>query len=742
MAVKIGVSKSSERSYAYMMVRAVELGYIKVGEGVSKAGYENCKSLLDEQKFVNRGDVVIASSAFDSAKMIAPVSTGCSHSPMAETSAASLRERRAVFLVNTAMEILGMKGYKRPHLYHLVLSAVNCDMGELKQQLNVRSNRASDLLRALLRATERDGRFRLIADDGSDAEFLGALVSNEITQNDDCMAQRNPHGLYHPHTHAIITSDVSLDVDASLDVIFDYWKKQNPGLKVDRKASFLKPAYGSDSLRQSVIQATDYVVKPTYMKGFSDIVNHDSEEDDFAVKAFAEIQNAIHGFKGKRNKGVWDLAQGFVRWVMEPYNKETLGSAALAGFYKGHESDSVNVPSVLTQVAVHRFTKDSYRFTSSELMSKDMLLWANRELLNGVHFEIPKNMDWPKNNKKAELYRKLLERLMMPGSGKTGLLTMISSWYDTLTTKAQKLTASKNRAEYKYRDDLEKSGVFVDPDNDDLCSPVAMSYQRDLDRVKSKMFDVKQLYDAVYDLVDVDTARRLARGSNSDVDVRDYDLGGHYRIKANYRLRLKLVSMFESMRGLDKKYPDQKWTNEHSTSKKESIIVNQYFSDSNTKFLPRGVYSLYKVYCKMGQDAFVSLVTRYNDEELKDMRRTETQHFEPLNDGSNMYRLSYRMSWCVQLQKHGITHLTLRPVSVCQNGVLSDGMVVVNDVMDWALSIISENWDEVASDRSISCLSSMGARTFQDKVNDIGKPKAKKPTRKKANYASLFVDVA
>ena len=266
MAVKIGTSKSSERYYANAMVACVARGLIKVGEGISKKNYQNCLSLIDEQKFIHRGDVVLSSSSYSATKLVSPISTGCSHSPMAETSAASRRERFATLLVNTVMEILDIEGYKRPRVYHAVLSMANCDMGELEEQLNLRSNRASSVMREFRRHSDRDSKtLRFVTEDGDNAKFFGATMSNELTENDDCLKQRNPHGLYHPHTHAVLVTDKVLDVEASRDVLFKYWEKRNPGLKIDKKACFLEPVYGSDSLRQSVLQATYYVVKTSFL---------------------------------------------------------------------------------------------------------------------------------------------------------------------------------------------------------------------------------------------------------------------------------------------------------------------------------------------------------------------------------------------------------------------------------------------------------------------------------------------
>lgn len=726
MAVKIGTSKSSERYYANAMVACVERGLLKVGEDISKKNYQNCLNLIDEQKFVNRGDVILSSSSYSAAKLVSPISTGCSHSPMAETSAASRRERLAMLLVNTVMEILDIKGYKRPHVYHAVLSMVNCDMGELKEQLDLRSNRASSVMREFRRHSDRDSKtLRFVTFDGDNAKFFGATMSNEITENDDCLKHRNPHGLYHPHTHAVLVTDKALDVEASRDVLFKYWEKRNPGLKIDKKACFLKPVYGSDSLRQSVLQATDYVVKPSYLKSFADMFNGDDDvKDDFALRAFAEVQHAIQGFGSKRSNGVWEIANGFVNFLMDPYNSKTIGSAVLAGAYKGRESDSV--PSIMTKIGVHRFTKESYRFTSSQLMSKDMLLWANRDLLNGVHFEIPDNLKWPKNNAKADLYRKLLERMMLPGRGKEGLLCMIDTWDRSMQKAHDDLVTSKNISERKFREDLSKAGVEPDPDDPTLLSPVAQSYQRKLDRVDSKLFDIRYLREAVDELVDVN---------------------GRYYIKANYRLRLQLVSMFECMRGLDKKYPDQSWDNRHNPSRKESIIVSQFLTDNKghvtTKYLPLEVLSLYKLYLKLGQDKFVSLIIHYNDSELRQMGRSEHDVLKPVPGQPGVGCFDYRMAWCVDVQKNGVTHLVLRRVDN-SNYVTDDGMVVVNAVMYDVLYFINNNWQEVPRDREIQSQSDMDGGTFQDKIDDYFAPKKKKkePSKKSIDYASLFVDVA
>ena len=474
----------SERKFNKHWLAGVEMGYFKVtvkdekGKIIEKGDlsetqYDLLKDLmLVDDKHNHNGAVlcqpysIYSNSERTASKPTFYLTSKMAHSPLREISDSSRRVSEGRLLAQTVLEMARYRSIeelqalnggkepkeediRKPQAYFLTLTVPNCDKGDLKVALSELSTNSSAVLKALKDGTRNKNGLRLRNDvDGNYVNFLGAMVSLEITVNLRKMRNHDTAGLYHPHAHILLLFDRPLLLgDGPLSAsttMFNYWQAKNSNSWLSRQAFDLERCYdsatGTMKMADAIKEASKYAIKPDFYTRFPSV------PDDWSVSVFAELMKAIKGRKMKRSTGLFYEAQGYISWLKKGAKDNDgvhhdIYSAVLSGHYS--DEDDSRVPDIFThsykfergQLDSHDaktewiekdepddldlnsffdpdFDPDSVPETKYELragLSAAEILYANSSLLSHSMWKLPSDIHWP-NNDKAKLYKWLLER--------------------------------------------------------------------------------------------------------------------------------------------------------------------------------------------------------------------------------------------------------------------------------------------------------------------------------------------
>lgn len=397
---------------------------------------------------------IYSSSDFTATKAPFYLTTKLAHSPLREINDSSKRNTEGRFLSQTVLEIAKYRGYDKPQAYFMTLTVPNCDLGELSDTLSKLMSDVAKVTKALKDGTNNKNGLRLPSFGSKKAQFLGSLISFEITVNQLKLSYEEGAGLFHPHCHLILLFDRPLAQYRSSKTMFDYWKSKNVGSWLSEEAFSLEPCYdretGTMDITSAMHEASKYAVKPDFYKRFP----HTPSE--FSTKVFTELMRSIKSRQLKRRTGLFYDAQGFNGWgrngIKVGKKHYDIYSAMLSSHYV--DEPDKRVPDVYTHsYAVqsgHILTeKKPFRSDFGALfkdcddrlshMTRAEIIYANAGLLMHSIFELPDDTVWPDTDK-AQLYKWLLSRMKFFNLG------TVKDW-------ASDLKARADDAEAKSKDD-------------------------------------------------------------------------------------------------------------------------------------------------------------------------------------------------------------------------------------------------------------------------------------------------
>ena len=362
--------------------------YYRMALNCVQTGYLTTKQLsVKRQASFNTGmqyarsahkTTLLSSSDGSTSRAIAVPMTADHHAPIQEVADSSKR----INDMRNELELMQRK-YRletggQLYAYMLTFTVPNCRQGDLDKTWVSLYKAVRKVLEKIDRDYSRGTKqtYILPAVDGTDAELIGSLVSQEITVNEDSLAKRQVTNLYHPHTHVVLLTDKPLATVLAKDLLFDVFNAQCPQYNLARKAFLLEEAYadnGQDtSLLQAAEEATKYAVKPTAWLRLAQYPNN----DPFYLKTFAELFTVIHSHKAHVTRKLWRDAARIWR---------QMGRSSIASVF-GFGLSEDSLPAVVTELVDLAYNRKTKRYTAkhNRSLTDAELLYYNRTLLSGL----------------------------------------------------------------------------------------------------------------------------------------------------------------------------------------------------------------------------------------------------------------------------------------------------------------------------------------------------------------------
>lgn len=393
--------------------------------------------------FVPRVTTLFSNGSATAAKLTFINNVRIAHAPLRELNEASERTSKMMTVLDTT-KMLQLKefGSSELHAVMATFTIPNCDKGTLDDAISEMSKLISKLVKALKDASNNQNGLQLYDDDGNPVQFVGALMTIEVTINQKKLHSMDPDGLFHPHVHLVLLTSDDLDEIDGRKRLFNYWQGLNSNYVLSPDAFNLEHAYdnGETDDARIVSEATKYAAKPSMYKILPTIKNTQNMKtyDQFSLETFVELFKAIKGRQLKRNYGLLLEATGFINWITDGVSVKYQGNdprhpdnerinilnAIMSGSF---DESKVHVPDIMTNSYTVKPTGGYERLT----LSDDEMIYANSLLLQGSTWEMPANIKWP-NNKKADTYKWLLEHFVFIKPGVAGLIDQADTWLQAL----------------------------------------------------------------------------------------------------------------------------------------------------------------------------------------------------------------------------------------------------------------------------------------------------------------------
>lgn len=483
---KYGIILKTEELYGKRAKQCAELGLISLSgtQLATITGFVGIAAVKPTQQYLHSSDNTHG-------KTLIPIGTNLNHGPLKQQSKSSVEVNETILQYEIIKRLLKAKtGSDLVYAYFLTPTYQNCDVGELAEDAALNSSRVTDLLRSLNDGATRNNGVQLVG-----GQYVGALITREITINEEKFKAQSKKGVWNDHVHIVLLSDKPLDVKKTEKVLFKKWKSLNPEPnRVNRGAFNFKAAYDlkkpgnadKDAIASAMKEAIKYSIKP------SDLNMLCERDDDYSLAMFAELFNALHGSQLKRRHGLWWNAKNFLSLMDEFKNAIRLTTVE-------------EFPDVVTQLSKlvynHAYKKyGRYEAVYERELSADEILYHNRSLIekilvtddviDRVH-EFLKNKKTKITNEMKQFYAETFKDITFCNT------------IDDLLTKLQSfsnMAKRHNKALKSY--DIELLSKSIQEKYKDGCLKL------DLSQYKNMILDKRA---ATYDLYDANVA--IIKGS-------------------------------------------------------------------------------------------------------------------------------------------------------------------------------------------------------------------------------------